>query len=67
MWVFNQSAGMLTKLAVIVLFTPVFLFPGIGVAILGILLGKAYLKAQLSIKREMRYVMQSNIRRIGSN
>ncbi|KAF8908922.1 P-loop containing nucleoside triphosphate hydrolase protein [Gymnopilus junonius] len=53
MWVFNQSAGMLTKLAIIVLFTPVFLFPGIGVAILGILLGKAYLKAQLSIKREM--------------
>ena len=56
MWLSNQSAGMLTKLAVIIIFTPVFLFPAIAVAIVGALLGKAYLKAQLSIKREMRYI-----------
>ena len=46
---------MLTKLSVIVFFSPIFLFPGIGVAILGITVGNLYLKAQLSVKREMRY------------
>ena len=54
-WVFSQFIGMLTKLSVIVIFSPIFLFPGIAVAILGISMGNLYLKAQLSVKREMRY------------
>ncbi|KAF8816580.1 P-loop containing nucleoside triphosphate hydrolase protein [Phlegmacium glaucopus] len=44
---------MLTKLVVIVIFTPIFLFPGIAIAILGASLGNLYLRAQLSVKREM--------------
>ena len=54
-WVFSEFIGMLTKLSVIVIFSPMFLFPGIAVAILGISMGNLYLKAQLSVKREMRY------------
>ena len=46
---------MLTKLVVIVIFTPVFLFPSVGVAVLGLYLGKLYLRSQLSVKREMRW------------
>jgi len=48
--------SMLTRLGAIVLFTPLFAFPGLGVALLGIGLGNIYLKAQLSVKREVRYV-----------
>ena len=47
---------MSTKLGAIILFTPVFFFPGIVVAILGAFIGNRYLRAQLSIKREMRCV-----------
>ncbi|KAF8811726.1 hypothetical protein BYT27DRAFT_7160557 [Phlegmacium glaucopus] len=44
---------LLTKLVVIVIFTPIFLFPGIAVAMLGASLGNLYLRAQLSVRREM--------------
>lgn len=49
---------MLCVLAIggIVLFTPIFIFPGLIASFVGALLGNWYLKAQLSIKREMRYV-----------
>ena len=53
--VFSQFIGVLTKLSVIVIFSPIFLFPGIAIAILGIFMGNLYMKAQLSVKREMRY------------
>ncbi|KXN82428.1 ATP-binding cassette transporter abc4 [Leucoagaricus sp. SymC.cos] len=42
-----------TKLVVIVLFSPVFLFPAIFVASVGAKMANYYLKAQLSVKREM--------------
>ena len=45
---------MFTKVVVIVMFTPVFLFPSMAVAIFGFCLGNLYLRAQLSVKREMR-------------
>ena len=45
---------LLTKLAVIIIFTPIFVFPSIFIAVLGFLLGSLYLRAQLSVKREMR-------------
>ncbi|CAA7262907.1 unnamed protein product [Cyclocybe aegerita] len=53
MWVVDQILGVLTKLGVIVLFTPIFLFPGVFIALAGLYLGNLYLKAQLSVKREM--------------
>ena len=52
----DMAAGMVTKLGAIVLFTPLFLVPSIGVTIFGVYLGNMYLKAQLSVKRETRYV-----------
>lgn len=51
------AISMLTKIGVIVIFTPIFLAPGLGVAALGLYLGNMYLKAQLSVKREMRCVL----------
>lgn len=53
--VMDQCIGLITKLGVIVLFTPIFIFPGIAIAIVGTVIGSMYLRAQLSIKREMRY------------
>ena len=55
-WLLDLACGMVTKLGAIVLFTPLFLVPGVGVAIFGLYLGNLYLKAQLSVKRETRYV-----------
>ncbi|KAF8969860.1 hypothetical protein BDZ97DRAFT_1902271 [Flammula alnicola] len=53
MWVIDQGIGALMKLLIITLFTPIFLFPGMAVGVLGIFMGNLYLKAQLSVKREM--------------
>ncbi|KJA13742.1 hypothetical protein HYPSUDRAFT_72890 [Hypholoma sublateritium FD-334 SS-4] len=44
---------LITKIGVIIIFTPVFFAPGLVVAGLGFYLGNLYLKAQLSVKREM--------------
>ncbi|KAF8963043.1 multidrug resistance-associated ABC transporter [Flammula alnicola] len=43
----------ITNIGVILIFTPIFLFPGLAVAALGLYLGNIYLKAQLSAQREM--------------
>jgi ABC-type multidrug transport system fused ATPase/permease subunit len=48
---------LLTKLVVVVIFTPIFLFPSMFIATFGFFLGNLYLRAQLSVKREMRYVI----------
>lgn len=45
---------MIVRLAGSVVFTPAFLIPGLGVILVGVYLGNLYLKAQLSVKREMR-------------
>ncbi|KAF8157929.1 multidrug resistance-associated ABC transporter [Crassisporium funariophilum] len=47
------TVAMVTRLLVVVLFTPVFVFPGVAVGALGMYLGNLYLSAQLSVKREM--------------
>ncbi|KAF4617372.1 hypothetical protein D9613_005686 [Agrocybe pediades] len=52
MWLADVANAFLTKLGAVVLFTPLFLFPGIGVGVVGFFLGNMYLKAQLSVKRE---------------
>ncbi|KDR83044.1 hypothetical protein GALMADRAFT_134555 [Galerina marginata CBS 339.88] len=52
LWLLDTISGMLTKLGAVVLFTPIFFFPGFGAAVIGFYLGNMYLKAQLSVKRE---------------
>ncbi len=44
---------MMVKLAGPVIFTPIFLIPGIFVTVVGVYIGNIYLKAQMSVKREM--------------
>lgn len=51
--VIEISLTMLLKFAAVVLFTPIFIIPGIVVGVLGGWLGQIYIKAQLSVKREM--------------
>jgi ABC-type multidrug transport system fused ATPase/permease subunit len=47
------SLAMIIKLSAVIILTPIFLFPGVVVAILGAWCGQIYIKAQLSVKREM--------------
>jgi hypothetical protein len=48
---------MVTRLVVIIIFTPIFLFPTMAFSMAGFYLGNLYLRAQLSVKREMRYAI----------
>ncbi|KAF8182307.1 multidrug resistance-associated ABC transporter [Pholiota molesta] len=48
----NISIAMVASIGVIMVFTPVFIIPGLFVAALGFYLGNMYLKAQLSAQRE---------------
>ena len=43
----------LMKVFAIVVFTPLFFFPSVIIAIVSGILGHVYMKAQLSVKREM--------------
>jgi len=52
--VVDLATSMVCKLAGPVIFTPIFLLPGIAIAAIGIYIGNIYLKAQISVKREMR-------------
>jgi len=47
------TLNMLIKFASVVFLTPVSIVPGVAIAVLGAWLGQVYMKAQLSIKREM--------------
>ncbi|KAF9525551.1 multidrug resistance-associated ABC transporter [Crepidotus variabilis] len=49
--------GMVVKLSGPVFYTPIFILPGIFIAVVGSYIGNIYLKAQMSVKRE-----QSNAR-----
>ena len=53
MWFIEISISMLIKLMAVMYLTPVFIIPGILVAVLGAWLGQVYMKAQIAIKREM--------------
>ncbi|KAF5309503.1 hypothetical protein D9619_012343 [Psilocybe cf. subviscida] len=48
----SVTLTMFTSISVVIIFAPIFFFPGIAVASLGAILGNIYLKAQLSSKRE---------------
>ncbi|KAH7913221.1 hypothetical protein BJ138DRAFT_1059515 [Hygrophoropsis aurantiaca] len=52
-FVVELTITMLVKLGAIVLMTPAFFLPGIIVGIVGGFVGRTYMKAQLSVKREM--------------
>ncbi|THU88444.1 P-loop containing nucleoside triphosphate hydrolase protein [Dendrothele bispora CBS 962.96] len=52
-WVGEISMMMIVKFFAVVAITPVFFFPGVLVAVLGGACGQIYIKAQLSVKREM--------------
>jgi len=51
----DQFLEVAIRLGIIVVVTPFFVIPGIVVGFFGALVGVLYLKAQLSMKREMRY------------
>ena len=57
-WSFSSvveiCAEMVTKLGGPVLFMPIFLLPGVSIALLGMYIGNIYLRAQMSVKREKR-------------
>ena len=44
---------MTLRLTAVMIFSPIFLFPGLIVAGIGAFCGKIYIKAQLPVKREM--------------
>jgi hypothetical protein len=48
-----MTMSMFVKFAAVVILTPIFLIPGVLVAVLGGICGQIYIKAQLSVKREM--------------
>lgn len=48
------AVTMVVKLGGPVFYSPIFLFPGILIGVLGAYIGNIYLKAQMSVKREMR-------------
>lgn len=52
--VFYAAITLLFRIGGIMIFTPLFVFPGLVVAAIGLYISNVYLKAQLSIKREMR-------------
>lgn len=49
----EMTFSMLVKFTAVVLMTPIFLIPGFVAATLGGWCGQIYIKAQLSVKREM--------------
>ncbi|KZV63784.1 P-loop containing nucleoside triphosphate hydrolase protein [Peniophora sp. CONT] len=52
-WFVEMTTVMLVKLASVVIFTPPFLVPGLVTVLLGGWVGRVYVGAQMSIKREM--------------
>ncbi|KIK58469.1 hypothetical protein GYMLUDRAFT_45326 [Collybiopsis luxurians FD-317 M1] len=50
---FDQTMKLAFKLAAIVLFTPLFLIPGVAALAAGYTCAQIYLKSQMSVKREM--------------
>lgn len=51
--VLNIGISMIAKFIAVVVFSPVFLLPGVVAFAVGAFFGQVYIKAQLSVKREM--------------
>lgn len=58
----EATVNLINRLIVITIFSPIFIFPGIAVTLLGLYLGNMYLKSQLSVKRELRYFLFGSVR-----
>ena len=48
----KMSLEMLMKLGAVVLISPIFIIPGVIIAVVGAWVGEIYMKAQLAVKRE---------------
>ena len=57
---------MVTKLGAVVVYAPAFLVPGVMVALVGTWLGSVYIKAQLSVRREMSNAKSPVLETLGS-
>jgi len=51
--VITMGISMIAKFIAVVVFSPVFLLPGVAAFVIGAVIGQIYIKAQLSVKREM--------------
>ncbi|KIJ38971.1 hypothetical protein M422DRAFT_258389 [Sphaerobolus stellatus SS14] len=49
----DLGLAVIGRLVVVVIFTPIFVFPALGIAVMGLYTGNFYLKAQMAVKREM--------------
>jgi ABC-type multidrug transport system fused ATPase/permease subunit len=52
-WLFDMTISMIIKFITIVYIAPFFSIPGVLISLLGAWCGQVYIKAQLSVKREM--------------
>ncbi|TDL23375.1 hypothetical protein BD410DRAFT_820769 [Rickenella mellea] len=52
-WQTEMTVTMMVKFGAVILFTPIFVLPGIAVGVLGGWCGTVYVNAQLPVKREM--------------
>ncbi|KIJ38934.1 hypothetical protein M422DRAFT_33000 [Sphaerobolus stellatus SS14] len=59
--------AVISKLVVVVMFTPIFLFPALGVAFMAMYAGNMYLKAQMAVKREMSNAKAPVLAHIGAS
>lgn len=51
--VLDTTLAMIAKIGAIMIFSPIYVFPAILMGALGSLIGKMYIKATMSVKREM--------------
>lgn len=49
----DVTLSMVIRLASVLVYTPIFLLPAVVIAVFGLWIGQVYMKAQLSVKREM--------------
>lgn len=61
-----MTLSMAAKLAAVVLLAPLFLLPALDLALLCLWIGNIYMKAQLSVKREMSNAKSPVIEVLGS-
>lgn len=48
-----MTMGMIIKFIAVIVISPIFMIPGVLISLLGAWCGQVYIKAQLSVKREM--------------
>lgn len=66
MYLSQMSLSMIFKFCAVIYFTPVFIFLGFAIGFFGYWLGQIYMKAQLSVKREMSNAKSPVLAQYGS-